>query len=279
MQISHGADSNTLNYCYVYRNIDFGNYGGGADGFSPKLNAKNTIFNYCYSWENSDDGWDSFDKEGNITNDIIIMHSACWNNGNPDVFTGKYDYNNGAELDKKMITIQHLIESDNNFENNYINKKFSIDDGKINGMKAKEWVTHANKKMNGNGFKLGSEFTLKSPEIKRTLEYCVVFDHKNKGFDNNNSEKCTGSFTNCVAFNNLINYTLPYNFIHWKNNWSWGAKRGEQKSMKKTLLKPSDPKSVIKQFYEIRDKINNATKANKFPDDINFDNVIKSLNK
>ena len=73
--------------------------------------------------------------------------------------------------------------------------------------------------MSGNGFKLGSNFTPKSPDIRRTADYCVCFDNKGKGFDNNHTEKCTGSFTNCVSFNNHINYTLPYTFSKWSNNW------------------------------------------------------------
>ena len=277
IQISHGADSNVINYSYAYRNIDVATYGGGADGFSPKLNAKNTIFNYCYAWDNSDDGWDAFDKEGDNTNSITIKHSACWNNGNVDIFTGKYDYNNGKELDKNMLTIQQLIESDKNFENNYKNKKFSIDNGKINGMKANDWVAQATKEMNPNGFKFGSAYTPKSSDVIRTADYCVVFDHKSKGFDNNNSKSLTGYFTNCVSFNNNINYQLPYTFAKWSNNWSWNAKKSGQQSMNQNLKKPSDEKSSTKQFYNIRDQIIKTVKANKFPDNINFDQVIKSL--
>ena len=277
IQVSHGAESNTINYCWVYRNCDVKGFGGGADGFSPKLNAKDTIFNYCYAWDNSDDGWDAFDKEGDVTNSIIMTHSACWNNGNVDVFTGKYDYENGIELDKKMLSIQQLMKSDKNFEENYKNKKFSIDNGKIAGIDAKEWVDKATEEMNGNGFKLGSAITLKSPEIVRVADYCVVFDHKKKGFDNNNSQNCTGAFTNCVSFNNNINYMLPYTFTKWSNNWSWNALKAEQKSMDEILLKPSNPDSAIREFYSVRDEIIKTVKANKFPDNINFDKVIKGL--
>ena len=277
IQISEGAQFNTINYCYSYRNCDVVNYGKNADGFAPKLNAKNTVFNYCFSWENSDDGWDSFDKEGQNTDSVTYSHCASWNNGNSDVFIGKYDYNNGKELDKNMLTIQHLINSDNNFESNYKNKKFNIDNGKINGVKASEWITQANKNMNGNGFKLGSNITPKSPDVKRTADYCVTFDHKNKGFDNNNSEKCTGSFTNCASFNNNINYKLPYTFTKWSNNWSWGAKKSDIEDTDKTVQKPTNIDSVIKDFYKIRDQIIASVYANKFPDNINFDKAIKSL--
>ena len=278
IQISHGADSNTINYSYCYRNCDVGGHGGGADGFSPKLTAKNTVFNYCYAWDNSDDGWDAFDKEGDVSNSLVINHSACWNNGNVDVFTGKYDYNNGKALDKNMWTIEQLINSDQNFESNYKNKKFSYSNGKINGEKAGDWVTKANKSMNPNGFKFGSAYTPKDASIKRNCDYCAAFDHKGKGFDNNNSQNCSGYFTNCASFKNKINYQLPYTFVKWSNNWSWSASSADQKSMKKTLKTPSNADSATKNFYSIRDQIIKSVAENKFPDTINFDKVIKSLN-
>ena len=108
IQLSNDADSNTVSHCYSYRNCDVSNYGANADGFAPKLGATNTVFNYCYAWDNSDD-WDSYDKEGDNSAVVTYLHCACWNNGNPDVFTGKYDYENGKALDKNMWTVQQLI--------------------------------------------------------------------------------------------------------------------------------------------------------------------------
>ena len=277
IQLSNEADSNIINYCYSYRNCDVNNYGGNADGFAPKLGATNTVFNYCYAWDNSDDGWDSYDMEGDNSVTFTYKHSACWNNGNPDFFTGKYDYDNGKSLDINMWTVQQLIASDSNFENNYKNKKFSISNGKIAGISASDWLSKAAGQMNGNGFKLGSKTTAQSPSVIRTAEYCVVFDHKSKGFDNNNSQKCTGVFSNCVAFKNKINYQLPYTFSKWENMWSWGATSKEQNSMSQTLKTPSDTNSAQKTFYSVRDNIIKAVYANTFPDNINFDNAIKSL--
>ena len=126
IQISRGADSNVLNYCYSYRNCDVKTFGVNADGFAPKLGATNTIFNYCYAWDNSDDGWDSFDKEGDNSAVVTYLHSACWNNGNVDVFTGKYDYDNGKSLDKNMWTIQQIINSDENFEKLVLINEFQL---------------------------------------------------------------------------------------------------------------------------------------------------------
>ena len=278
IQISHGADSNTINYAYCYRNCDVAGHGGGADGFSPKLTAKNNVFNYCYAWDNSDDGWDAFDKEGDATNSIVINHSACWNNGNVDIFTGKYDYDNGKPLDKNLWTIEQLIDSDKDFENNYKNKKFSYSNGKINGEKAEDWVNSAITEMNPNGFKFGSSLTPKDPSIIRSCDYCAAFDHSGKGFDNNNSQNCTGYFTNCVSFKNKINYQLPYTFAKWSNNWSWNAIKNEQRNMNEILKTPSNIQSAEKNFYSVRDQIIKTVEENKFPDTINFDKVIKGLN-
>ena len=277
IQLSNEADSNVVNYSYSYRNCDVNTYGANADGFAPKLGASNTVFNYCYSWDNSDDGWDSYDKEGDNSAVVTYKHCACWNNGNPDVFTGKYDYDNGSPLDKNMWTVQQLMASDSNFESNYNNKKFSTDNGKIAGVKASEWLSKAAGEMNGNGFKFGSKTTAQSPSVVRSAEYCVAFDHKSKGFDNNNSQKCTGIFSNCVSFKNKINYQLPYTFTKWENMWSWGATSKEQNSMTQTLNTPSNTNSAQKSFYSVRDNIIKAVYANTFPDNINFDNAIKSL--
>ena len=277
IQLSDGANSNTINYCYSYRNCDVKNHGANADGFAPKLGAKGTVFNYCFAWDNSDDGWDSYDVEGDNSSTVTYKHCACWNNGNPDVFTGKYDYDNAKALDKNMWTVQQLIATDKNFENNYKNKKFSLNGGKIAGEAASNWVSKANGSMNGNGFKFGSKTTPQKASVKRTAEYSVAFDHKSKGFDNNNSQKCTGYFSNCVSFNNKINYQLPYTFAKWENNWSWGAKSKEQNSMSQTLKTPSNKNGAQKNFYNVRDQIIKTVYANKFPDTINFDSVIKSL--
>ena len=277
IQISDGADSNTLKYCYSYRNCDVKTFGKNADGFAPKLGPTNTKFIYCFSWDNSDDGFDSFDKVGDCTNIVTYLHSASWNNGNSDVFIGKYDYDNGKDLDKNMWSIQDIISSDKSFENNYKNKKFSIENGKINGINANEWFIESKKAMSGNGFKLGSKITEQSPKIKRIGDYCVTFNNKSKGFDNNNSQKCTGCFTNCVSFNNNMNYSLPYVFEKWNNNWSWGSKKGDSIANNEILKKPNDINLSQKLFYSIRDKIIKTVYDNKFPDNINFDNAIDSL--
>ena len=277
IQLSDNADSNTLSYCYSYRNVDVNTYGANADGFAPKLGATNNVFKYCFAWDNSDDGWDSYDKEGDYSARVDYLHSACWNNGNPDVFTGKYDYDNGKSLDKNLWTVQQLIASDSSFESNYKNKKFSISSGKIAGMSATSWYAKAEGEMNGNGFKFGSKTTAQSTSVYRKAVYSVAFDHKSKGFDNNNSQGCTGYIANCVSFNNNINYQLPYTFEKWASNWSWNPITADQSKQSQGLHTPSDKTSATKAFYAIRDNIISNCAANKFADSVNFDSTIKAL--
>jgi len=47
--------------------------------------------------------------------------------------------------------------------------------------------------------------------------------------------------------------------------------------MSQTLKTPSNKNAAQKNFYTIRDKIIKAVYANTFPDNVNFDSVIKSL--
>ena len=278
IQLSDNAVSNTLNYCYSYRNIDVPTFGANADGFAPKLGASKTVFNYCFAWDNSDDGWDSYDKEGDNSATVSYLHSACWNNGNPQVFTGKYDYDNRWALDKNMRTIQYLMSSDKNFESNFNNRRFAISsNAKINGIRYADWMAKAEGEMNGNGFKFGSKTTQKSATVKRTADYSIAFDHKSKGFDNNNSEKCTGYITNCASFKNNINYQLPYTFATWSNNWSWDPISSHQAKQNQSLKTPKDKAAATKAAYAVRDKIFSNCRANKFADSVNFDNVIKGL--
>ena len=54
-------------------------------------------------------------KERNNSSAVSYLHSACWNNDNPQVFTGKYDYDDKWDLDKNIWTIQYLMSSDSNY--------------------------------------------------------------------------------------------------------------------------------------------------------------------
>ena len=48
--------------------------------------------------------------------DISYLHSGSWNNGNINIYTGRYDYNNWNPLDKNLWNINKIIASIPKFE-------------------------------------------------------------------------------------------------------------------------------------------------------------------
>ncbi len=229
LQITGGAYNNEIRFVYSYRNCDVYTLGGNADGFAPKLAAGtgNTFYG-CYAWDNSDDGWDSYDKTDGLTLNLSYIECATWNNGNPSVFTGEYDFNNGKPLDTNLLLVQLILKQDPSFAANYANKNFLLPSGNFIKTSAgtislASW-TGDKYDGNPNGFKFGSVNT--TSQCERTVENCVSFNHKNKGFDNNNSS-CTASFKNCVAFDNGCNYAIqPFTLTSFINilGFSGGSK-------------------------------------------------------
>ncbi|VBB08421.1 pectin lyase fold [Lucifera butyrica] len=95
LQISKStAKSNTIKYCDSYRNCDTATEGENADGFACKLSAgAGNQFIGCRSFQNSDDGWDSY----NMNNDVTYTDCITWHNG--DASITKYAGNgNGFKL-------------------------------------------------------------------------------------------------------------------------------------------------------------------------------------
>ncbi len=280
IQLSNAADGNKLVGCYSYRNCDIATYGANADGFAPKLGASNTVFEYCYAWDNSDDGWDSYDKSGDKSATVTYRHSACWNNGNTKTFTGEYDFENGDALDTKLWTVKDIMSADSSFASNYKNGKFDTSKGKINGKSVSSWVSSAEGEMNGNGFKFGSKTTEQSESVIRTAENCIAFDHKSKGFDNNNSKGCSGYFYNCMSFDNQRNYSLPYVLKQWENIYGWDyTQSNTANSTPKEPTIPSNAAQVENEVRNIKDQIIAYVYDDKMPDDygVDFDDVFSMV--
>ena len=268
------GDFNTLNYCYSYRNFDGTIFSVEADGFHI-LGELNNVLNYCFAWDNGNSGF-NYARALN-SSDLSYLHSASWNNGNVDVFTGKYDYYNGSPLDKNLWTIQEIIRSDPNFVSNYYNKKFSVENALIGTFLVNSWETYVRPRMEGNGFTFGNRNSSQSIDVKRNSFYNVAFDHKSGGFIDNFNHKYNAFFTDCLAFNNNINYRLTYTFSKWSNNWSWGSNNKDQLNGNVQTKVPSNGLSAQRSLYSIRDQIVKSVSANMFPDNINFDRVITSL--
>ena len=269
------GDFNTFNYCYSYRNCGTDEILVNSDGFKI-FGESNNVFNYCFAWDNVNSGF-NYNRFYN-SSDVSYLHSASWNNGNVNVFTGRYDYDNGSPLDKNLWTIQKIIESDDKFVSNYYNKKYNINNAKIGALTVNEWISYVSPRADGNGFTFGNGNNHQSIDVKRNSLYNVVFDNKSGGFIDNYNNKFNAFITNCVSFNNGINYKLAYfTLSKWINNWSWNSKNENQINGNPILQKPSDVNSAQRTFYSVRDQIIKAVNANMFPDGINFDRAISIL--
>ena len=267
------GDFNSLNYCYSYRNSDANAYLVTADGFHI-FGELNNIFNYCFAWDNANSGF-NYVRLFN-SSELSYLHSGSWNNGNINVFTGKYDYDNGSPLDKNLWTIKDIMESDPSFVSNYYNKKYNIDNAKLDGVNVKEWIAKVSPRLDGNGFTFGNRNSSQSIDVKRNALYCVAFDHKEGGFIDNFNHKYNAYFTNCVSFNNGINYKLTYTFSKWVDNWSWNSKNKDLLNKVTTKI-PSNTNTAQRLLYSVRDQIEKAVSANMFPDGVNFDNAITRI--
>lgn len=274
LQITGGAYSNTIKYVCSYRNCDVYTLGGNADGFAPKLAAgKGNTFYACYAWDNSDDGWDSYDKTDGLTYDLSYEECACWNNGNPDVFTGKYDFDNGDALDTNLLLVKLISNKSSSFASNYAKGSFSLPSGNFiatedGTLSISSW-TGSNYGGNPNGFKFGSVNTTSS--CTRTVKNCLAFDHDKKGFDNNNSS-VTAYFTNCVSFDNTYNYYVsPFTFKTWKNVIAFNGSNKLASGYSVTTPSSSTQSSIRSTVTKTKNNIIDTCNANKIPGAVFFD--------
>ena len=277
LQITNGASHNTIRFVYSYRNCDVYSLGGNSDGFAPKLGATtgNTFYG-CYAWDNSDDGWDSYDKtDSGYTKDLSYEWCACWNNGNPDVFTGAYDFAQGNPLDKDLFLVELIMAENSSFASNYSSGKFSLPTSKFLKTSAgtinlSSW-TGSNYDGNPNGFKFGSAYS--DSNSTRTVKNCLTFDHGKKGFDNNNSA-LKGSFTNCVAFDNGYNYYLPnYNLSKWSSIIGFDGNSSDKLPGGYSASAPSSSQenSIRSKVESTRKSIVSKCNSNIIPGEVYFD--------
>lgn len=273
LQITSGAYSNNVKWVCSYRNCDVYTLGGNADGFAPKLGAgKGNSFYGCYAWENSDDGWDSYDKE-TLTYDLSYEECAVWNNGDPTIFTGEYDYKKGNALDNNLLLVELIIKQDSNFTTNYVNGKFSLPTSSFistssGTLSISNWISKYDG--NPNGFKFGSANTTSS--CTRTVKNCLAFGHGKKGFDNNNSS-CKASMVNTVSFDNKYNYYFPlFTITTMSNNIGFSGSSSDKLPSGCSITtasssKASSIRSTVNSTVKI---ITDACKNNKIPTGVYF---------
>ena len=133
-------------------------------------------------------------------------------------------------------------------------------------------------RMGGSGFVFGNTNSTQSIEVKRNSFYNIAFDQSG-GFVDFYNHRYNAFFTDCVAFNNKINYYLTYTFSRWLNNWSWRSMNKDQLNGNVQAKTPINEISAQRTIYSVRDQIIRSVSANMFPDGINFDKAIVSLSQ
>jgi hypothetical protein len=218
ISITSSGANNTLIGVDSYRNGDLvQKLGADADGFSVKLSAgTNNYFYNCRAWDNSDDGWDSYDNGTPYIGDVYYIECVAWNNGNPDVFTGEYDYNNGNVLDKDLLYVEAILDSDADFETKYNNREVTswpnVTVSLYSTSQTYDTIHSSGWGGNPNGFKFGSADTPSSSY--RYVKNCIAFDHFDnihqspaKGYDQN-SGSAKYDIINGLSFDNAQNYWM-----------------------------------------------------------------------
>ncbi len=154
-QLKVGSNNLVLN-CDSYENFDYEtggisspDYGGNADGFADKqyTNTGTNTYKGCRSWRNGDDGWDSYEKNGNT------VYDSCWCYS---MSPATFDMSTNIRFKTDSASWFYQFKS-----TNYVIKNYG----------------------NGNGFKLGGNYTANNA----TLNNCVSVGNPVKGFDQNNN--------------------------------------------------------------------------------------------
>ena len=197
VQMKAGGD-NTIENVDSHDNFDYeldksGNltlvdFGGNADGFADKqyTGGANTYIG-CRAWNNSDDGWDFFQRVTSGTEPTRLIGCICYQNGPKE-----YD-----------MRTHGRYETDKAFLSQFASPKTVTD---ADGKSITVSLEHYTNLGNGNGFKIGGEYTQNNVQLER----CLAVANTVKGFDQNNNY---GSMTlyNCSAYRNGIDYGFHNN--------------------------------------------------------------------
>lgn len=286
VSVTKGGHDNKFINCDSYRNGDIVQKNGDdADGYSVKLSAgKGNYFYNCRAWENSDDGWDSYDS-GTLVPDVTYIECLAWHNGNPETFTGEYDYENGYPLDKNLIYVKTILKEDPDFEakyNAHTVGEWPQVEMSLLGSKNTYSNMYKNWGGNPNGFKMGSSASDSSEY--RYIENCIAFDHygnankavqyRAKGFDQNGAKGMHYDLKNILSFNNVENIQMnnmvadSISGVVWSFDNCIGPDNNmypDEPSSGMTVTEPENKDELRSKVYAYREMIYDYVYNNKIP--------------
>ena len=169
------------NFDYETMSGTTANFGGNADGFADKqFTGAGNHYIGCRAWNNSDDGWDFFQRVSN--SNTIIENCICYRNGPAYYDMSKHPRATGVDkawFDSKVGT--QMIDRYGN------TITVTLDKYPCQG--------------NGNGFKMGGQFT----DHKLLIHHCLSVANNERGFDQNNNGGTMWVYNN-------TGYANGYNF-------------------------------------------------------------------
>ena len=193
------------NFDYKTMSGTSANFGGNADGFADKqFTSAGNHYIGCRAWNNSDDGWDFFQRVS--SSNTIIENCVCYQNGLP-----YYD----------MSHHPRALGVDKEWFDQYVGT--SVVDRYGNTIT----ITLSNfpNLGNGNGFKMGGQYT----DHKILIHHCLAVANNARGFDQNNNDGTMWVYNN-TGYDNGVNFgfTTAYGTDELRNNISYQGKNADQ---------------------------------------------------
>ena len=209
-QMKNGGNNVILNVD-SHDNFDYENmrgavadFGGNADGFADKQHsgAPNHYIG-CRAWNNSDDGWDFFQRRSN--GNTIIENCICYQNGCP-----YYDMSNHLRA----------LTTDKAWFDSKVGTQMTDRYGKTITISLTRYPCQGN----GNGFKMGGDYT----DHKILIHHCLAVGNYARGFDQNNNAGTMLVYNN-TAYDNNVNYgfTTAYGTNTIQNCISYASQNGD----------------------------------------------------
>ena len=180
-------------------------FGGNADGFADKQHsgAPNHYIG-CRAWNNSDDGWDFFQRV--TTSETIIEQCICYMNG-----SAYYDMRNHPRY-----------QTDKAWFNQFATPRTVVD---ADGNTVEVSLANYPNMGNGNGFKMGGQYT----DHKILIHHSLAVANNARGFDQNNNGGTMWVYNN-TGYDNGVNFgfTTAYGTDELRNNISYRGKNADQ---------------------------------------------------
>ncbi len=180
------------------------NFGGNADGFADKqFTGAGNHYIGCRAWNNSDDGWDFFQRVS--TSNTVIEHCICYQNGAP-----YYD----------MSQNPRALGVDKAWFDSKVGTQVVDRYGNTVAITLEKYPCQGN----GNGFKMGGQFT----DHKLLIHHCLAVGNYARGFDQNNNGGTMWLYNNTSYANNTnYGFTTAYGTNTIQNCLSYKSQKND----------------------------------------------------